>query len=187
MMPPMTRPAPTGPAPDAATIRPLLPSDPIPELTALLHRAYARLAAMGLRYMATHQSDEVTRDRAASGECHVALLGGAIVGTILFRTAARTSGSPWLDREEVASLGQFAVSPDIQAQGLGARLMAVAERRAAETGAREIALDTAEPAAHLVAWYARRGYRPIEHAQWAHTNYRSVIMSRAVGAGGALS
>lgn len=34
-------------------VRPLSPADSIPELTRLLHLAYARLAAMGLRYMAT--------------------------------------------------------------------------------------------------------------------------------------
>ena len=168
-------------APDGIEVRRLDAADSIPELTRLLHRAYARLAAMGLRYMATHQSDEVTRERAGQGECWVAVAGGwALVGTILFRPAARTGGSPWLDRPEVASLAQFAVAPEWQGARLGARLMDLAERRAAETGAEEIALDTAEPAEHLVALYARRGYRLVEHVQWGHTNYRSVIMSKPV-------
>lgn len=165
-------------------LRRLGAADSIPDLTRLLHRAYARLASMGLRYMATHQPYEMTRERAASGECWVAVSAGALVGTILFKPAERTGGSPWLDRPEVASLAQFAVVPELQGGGLGARLMDLAERRAAETGAEEIALDTAEPAAHLVTWYGRRGYRLVEHAQWAHTNYRSVIMSKRVGMGG---
>ncbi|WP_439598124.1 GNAT family N-acetyltransferase [Falsiroseomonas sp.] len=172
------------PLADRAVLQKLDPAAPIAELTALLHRAYAPLAARGLRYMATHQSDAVTRERAASGECWVALAEGRIVGTILFKAACRTAGSAWLDRPEVASLGQFAVRPDWQGSGLGARLMDLAERRSAETGAVEIALDTAEPAEpaeHLVALYRRRGYRFIEHAQWSHTNYRSVIMSKPVG------
>jgi GNAT superfamily N-acetyltransferase len=167
----------------AVEIRRLDPADSVRELTSLLHCAYARLAAMGLRYMATHQSDEMTRERIAQGECYVALSKGALVGTIMFKPTAATGGSPWLDRPEVASLGQFAVAPDLQAQGLGARLMDLAEGRAAETGAKEIALGTAEPAAHLVAWYGRRGYRLIEHVQWSHTNYRSVIMSKPVHRG----
>lgn len=179
----MTAPRPVTAASNDAELRILDPADPVSELTGLLHRCYARLAAMGLRYMATHQSDAVTRDRAASGECWVALADGAIVGTILFKDAIRTAGSPWLDRHEVASLGQFAVAPEWQGAGLGARLMDLAERRAAETGAMEIALDTAEQAEHLVALYRRRGYRLIEHAQWSHTNYRSVIMSKPVGRG----
>ncbi len=168
---------------DNVELRILDPAEPVSELTTLLHRAYARLATMGLRYMATHQSDAVTRDRAASGECWLAVSGGSIVGTVLFKAAERTAGSPWLDRPEVASLGQFAVMPEWQDTGLGTRLMALVERRAAETGAEEIALDTAEPAEHLVKLYQRRGYRFIEFAQWSHTNYRSVIMSKPVRPG----
>ena len=177
----MTASAPHGATLDGIEVRPLSPMDATPELTRLLHQAYARLAAMGLRYMATHQSDEVTRERTGQGECYVAVASGVLVGTIMFKPADRTGGSPWLDRPEVASLGQFAVAPDTQAFGLGARLMDLVEARAAATGAAEIALDTAEPATHLVAWYGRRGYRLIEHAQWGHTNYRSVIMSKRIG------
>jgi hypothetical protein len=52
--------------------------------------------------------------------------------------------------------------------------------RARELGAREIALDTAEPATHLVSWYTRLGFRFVEHWQWSYTNYRSVVLSRAL-------
>ena len=167
---------------DSLVMRPLAPTDAIPQLTALLHAAYAPLAAMGLRFMATHQSDAMTLDRVAQGECLLALDGAAMVGSILFRPAARTGGTPWLERPGVASLAQFAVAPAWQSRGLGGRLLDWAEARALAGGAQEIALDTAEPATHLVAWYARRGYRPIETVQWSHTNYRSVIMSRALPA-----
>ncbi|MCQ4161598.1 GNAT family N-acetyltransferase [Roseomonas sp. GC11] len=174
------------PSSGGATLRRLAGADSLAELTRLLHRAYAPLAAMGLRFMATHQSEAVTRERAETGECWVAVdAAGALVGTLLFKDAARTGGTPWLDRPEVAGFGQFAVAPEWQGTGLGARLMEIAERRARETGAREIALDTAEPAAHLIALYHRRGYRLVGHAQWAHTNYRSVIMSKALPPGAA--
>ena len=98
----------------------------------------------------------------------------------MFQEAARTKGCPWYDRDDVASLGQFAVDPDLQGQGLGRRLIAFVEERAMATGAHEIALDTAEPATHLVDWYGRLGYRFIEYAQWSHTNYSSVILSKAL-------
>ncbi|HYG41844.1 MAG TPA: GNAT family N-acetyltransferase [Bordetella sp.] len=161
-------------------IRLVSAQDSLDDLTLLLHRAYARLAAMGLRYVATHQSAAVTQRRIAQGECYVAQAGGKLIGTIIFRPAEGTKGSAWLDRADVASLGQFAVEPEWQSLGLGRRLMALAEARAVQTGAAEIALDTAEPAAHLIEWYARRGYRFIEYAQWQSVNYRSVIMSRPV-------
>lgn len=162
-------------------IRPLLQTDSIADLTDLLHRAYRRLSDTGLRYMATHQSEEVTRERISKGTCLVALEDGRICGTILFRNPQQTSGSAWYDRPDVASLAQFAVDPDLQAKGIGLRLLMQVEAMARGAGAREIALDTAEPATHLVAWYTRLGYRFVEHAQWSHTNYRSVILSKALG------
>jgi len=165
---------------DSITIRPLLPTDSLVELTQLLHRAYAGLAAMGLRYMATHQSVEVTRSRVENGECFVALTDGAVCGTIVFKNTERTRGCPWYDRPDVASFGQFGVDPLLQAAGIGRRLMALAEERARVSGASEIALDTAEPAHHLIGWYTRLGYRHIEYADWKHTNYRSVIMSKTL-------
>lgn len=166
---------------EATIIRPLRFDDSISELTSLLHRAYAPLAAQGLRYWATHQSEDVTRKRIAQGECFVATADGVICATMLFRPAEQTGGTPWYDRQDVASFGQFAVEPGLQSNGLGRRLIAVAEERAVATGAQELALDTAEPALHLVSWYGRLGFRHIEHVQWTHTNYRSVVLSKTVG------
>ena len=168
---------------DEITIRPFDSEDSISGLTELLHRAYKPLADQGLRYLATHQSDEVTNKRVAQGECFVAVLDGAIRGTILFKRAEQTRGCPWYDRDDVACLGQFAVDPDLQSRGLGRRLVTVVEERAAACGALELALDTAEPATHLVSWYGWLGFRFIEYAQWAHTNYRSVILSKTLAKG----
>ncbi|MBB3452574.1 putative N-acetyltransferase YhbS [Rhizobium sp. BK313] len=170
---------------ELALIRLLQPSDSISELTALLHNAYGHLARMGLRYMATHQTETVTRNRIGQGTCLVAVLDGKVCGTILFRSAKQTTGCPWYDRPDVASLGQFAVDPALQAQGIGLRLLKAVESRAVASGAGEIALDTAESANHLVEWYSRLGYRFAEYAQWSHTNYRSVILSKAFPAAGA--
>ena len=164
--------------PEPILVRLLEPSDSLSDLTTLLHTAYRRLARMQLRYMATHQSEAVTRERVESGTCLVAVSNKRIVGTILFKRPEQTVGCSWYDRPEVASLGQFAVDPQIQAQGIGLRLLREVERLAKTSGARELALDTAEPATHLVEWYTRLGYRFIEHAQWSHTNYRSVILSK---------
>ncbi|MCP1196636.1 GNAT family N-acetyltransferase [Acetobacter senegalensis] len=165
---------------DPIKIRVLHSMENIAEITYLLHRAYGNLANMGLKYLAAHQSDEVTRNRILSGECWVALTQDTLVGTILFKNTKQTDGSPWLDRPEVASFGQLAVHPELQGTGLGCQLISIAEMRASETGATEIALDTAEPAEHLVAFYNRLGYRLIERAQWSHANYGSVILSKSV-------
>ncbi|MDO1582525.1 GNAT family N-acetyltransferase [Rhizobium oryzicola] len=165
---------------DELVIRPIEPTDSIEDLTTLLHAAYGRLARMGLKYMATDQSVDVTRERAGQGTCLLAFQGSRLCGTILFRNAAQTRGCPWYDRKDVASLAQFAVDPSLQAKGIGLRLMREVEQLARASGAAELALDTAEPATHLVNWYGRLGFRFIEHTQWSHTNYRSVILSKAL-------
>jgi GNAT superfamily N-acetyltransferase len=144
------------------TIRPIAPAGSIAALTELLHRAYAGLAARGMRFLATHQDEDTTARRIAEGECFV----------------AKTSGTPWYDRPDVASFGQFGVEPSWHGRGVGSRLSDVVERRAHDKGVSELALDTAETADELIAYYARRGYRFIEHTCWSEVNYRSVIMSK---------
>jgi GNAT superfamily N-acetyltransferase len=168
-------------SPFAVTIRPLASHDSIDELTALLHRSYAVLGAMGLNYTAVDQTPEVTRSRIDGGLCLVAV-GAAdrVIGTVLFYPPEQTSGSPWFDRPEVAKCAQFGVDPPFQKQGIGARLAEAVEAEARAAGAKEIALDTAEPATHLIEWYARRGYRFIEYVKWRSKRYRSVILSKSL-------
>ncbi len=163
---------------EGITVRALTEADSLEELTHLLNRAYAPLAAMGLRYTATYQDAAITRERIEGCECYVLERAGRLVGTVTFRDAARTQGCPHYDKAEVASFGQFGIEPSLQAQGLGRTLLAHVEDRARVTGAKEVALDTAEPAEHLIWWYTRLGYEFVEYAQWPSTNYRSVILSK---------
>jgi GNAT superfamily N-acetyltransferase len=80
----------------------------------------------------------------------------------------------------VVTCAQFGVRPDLQRQGLGAAMMDFVEAEARRHGAGELALDTAEGALHLVDWYRRRGHRPVETVQWPVTDYRSVVLSKAL-------
>ncbi len=151
------------------------------ELTNLLHRAYADLAQMGLRYTATHQDVATTRSRVAGGECFVLVDGARLVGTIVLRpSVGAASKVAWYQRPEVATFGQFGVDPAYQRRGLGRCLLDHVQRQARELGARELALDTSDRAAHLIALYERWGFRIVDEVQWAETNYRSVVMSRPI-------
>jgi len=166
------------PIPDL-TIRLWTPADDLAGLTALLHRAYGALAARGMRFLASYQTVETTARRIARGECAVAEAEGPVVGTVVFRPMGGGRGTPWYEQADVATVGQFAVEPEWQRHGIGGRLMDWAEGRARETGATEIALDTAETADDLIRFYARRGYRFIEYVNWGDVvNYRSVVMSK---------
>ncbi len=166
----------------AILIRGFRSGDSIPAITRLLHEAYAPLAAMGLRYTATHQDDATTLRRLTRGAAFVGERDGEIVATVTLYPTESAPGAccPWYARPGVFSFGQFAVRPDLQKQGLGGRLIRMLENEALARGATELALDTAEPATQLRAWYDKLGFRFIEHADWATTNYRSVILSKSL-------
>jgi GNAT superfamily N-acetyltransferase len=164
-------------------IRLLSDEDSVERLTELLHRAYAELGAMGFRYKAVDQSVETTRSRIAKGECYVATQGDVVLGTaLLVPPSARAPYCEWYDRPEVAVLAQFAVEPTLQRRGYGSRLIRHLEARALALGAEELSIDTSEGATHLIAIYQRRGYRHVGFAQWEHTNFRSVLLSKRLEA-----
>ncbi len=169
-----------GELPQGLVVRRLAGSDSITDLTEFLHRAYRGLAERGLRFVATHQSDDTTLRRTAAGECFVATLDGHLVGTVTLRAKGTGRGCDWYQRPNVACCEQLGVEPDLRGRGVGALLLDVVEQRAWNTGADEIALDTAEEAGDLIAWYSRRGYRFVEEADWDVTNYRSVVLSKSL-------
>jgi GNAT superfamily N-acetyltransferase len=163
-------------------VRPITPSDSLESLTALLHRAYSRLGAMGLNYTAVDQTVEITAKRVASGQCFVAEHEGRIVGTVTVGGAwdvQRVPGArhcPWYLRRDIAHLHQLGVEPAAQGQGIGNALIAACEQWAREQNLGVIALDTAAPASHLRARYARLGYSDADEVQWSGKTYRTVIM-----------
>ncbi len=167
-----------GRAPDDLVIRQLTEADSLEDLTELLHRAYRVLADQGLRFLATHQTVDVTRDRIRDGICFVGEHGGAIVGTITYYPPGYGKGSAFLERCDVAHMGQMGVAPEYRGCGVATRLIEQAEAQARLDGAVEMALDTAEPAVQLIAWYQRLGYRIVERIKWDVTNYASVVMSK---------
>ncbi len=158
--------------------RQLTDADDLEQLTALLHDSYAPLAEAGMRFVASHQSVETTRQRLANGIPIVAVVNEIVVGTITLAFIQNTGGSPFYDRPDVASVGQFAVARELQRRGIGSTMLEIAERCAAECGASYLALDTSEHAAHLIAYYEGRDYHFVEHVRYAGVNYRSVVMAK---------
>lgn len=161
-------------------VRPLLPSDSMVELTDLLHRAYSRLAAMGLNYTAVDQTPEVTAKRISGGQCYVAEWLGNMAGTIVVQPTYQKNECEYFTRAGVAAAHQFGVEPELQSRGIGRALLATAEGWATERGYRELAMDTAEPAEHLIKLYGRLGYKPVGSVQWSGKVYRSVVLSKVL-------
>ena len=161
------------------TIRPFDESkDSVEELTELLHRAYKRLADMGLNFIATFQTVEYTRNYFKKGKCFVLTSGDKIEGTIFYQIVMWDDAPEIYKNPESVLVGKFAVEPSLQKIGLGEKLMDFVESYAAMNGKKRVVLDTSEKAKHLIDYYTRRGYKFIENWQWPDVNYRSVIMSK---------
>lgn len=163
-------------------IRPIQERDSLEDLTELLHRAYKQLADMGMRFFASHQTVQDTHHRVAGGICYVAELDSRIVGTVTwYHRPPRDPDPPLYHQAGMARFGQFAVEPALQRGGIGRKLVALVEAEARKAGCTQLALDTAEQAAHLIDWYLRLGFQHAGFVQWADTNYRSVLMSKPLG------
>lgn len=162
------------------TIREWRAADSLEDLTNLLHRAYAPLGAMGLNFTAVNQSVDETASRIRYGTCFVAVLEGKIVGTVTVEPPYSESTCQLYRRPEVAAAHQFAVEPEMQKSGIGALLLKYAETWAAEQGSKVLGIDTAEPAAHLVEYYQRRGFEPVGRVQWPGKTYESIVLSKAL-------
>jgi GNAT superfamily N-acetyltransferase len=166
------------------SIRLLQPQDSLTELTQLLHRAYARLGAMGLNYTAVNQSADVTAKRIASGTCFVAAAGEVIAGTVTvsgpYDPAVQTWAlqTPWFYRTDTAHFHQLAVDPQFQGHGIGDQLVQHCEAWAVEQRYQYMALDTAVDAHHLRSRYSKLGYRDEGEVQWEGKVYRSIIMAK---------
>lgn len=175
----------------ATVIRPWQPGDSLADLTTLLHRAYAPLAAAGMNFTAATQTEAMTAARMQGAHTWVAVQpDGRLVGTITAagpfdpNTQGWAHALPWFYRSDVAHFHQYAVDPTLQGQGTGAALLQAAEAWATAAGYRAMLLDTAMPAATLRARYARAGYADIASVQWQGKAYRSVVMVKPLTAPG---
>ena len=163
-------------------VRPWQAADSLAELTALLHRAYAPLAAAGLNFTAASQTEAMTLQRLQGAHTWVAVHGAKLVGSITAagpfdpNAQAWAHALPWFYRQDLAHFHQYAVDPPQQGQGVGAALLQAAEAWALKQGHRAMLLDTAMPAAALRQRYARAGYADIASVQWQGKTYRSVVM-----------
>jgi GNAT superfamily N-acetyltransferase len=162
------------------TIRPLSQEDSIGDITLLLNAAYAELLAHGFRFLASHQDDTITAERLNGNLSFVAVVNKKIVGTISLYDAPELCECELYAQEGVWRFGQFGILPKYQRNRIGSLLMEVIEHTARTGGAKQLALDTAESAEHLIRWYSSRGYDFVQHVQWDVTNYRSVVMSKTL-------
>jgi len=161
-------------------IRKFEEGDSYEELTDLLHRAYKKLADMGLKFVATYQNAETTKKNLERGNCYLAIRDGKMTGAILYYHSMWKDAPLFYKKETVGVFGKFAVEPELQGTGIGRSLLSFVEECARKDGKKELALDTSEKALHLVEYYKKKGYKFAQYWQWSATNYRSIIMAKTL-------
>lgn len=155
-------------------------NDSIDELTRLLNKSYRTLADMGLNYVAATQDSSITLNRITNAyKCIIGIYNDRIIATISLYSPKPSDIGSWYNKDFVAKVGQFAVIPDLQKYGIGSKLMDIVEDEARNLkNVKELALDTAVTAYHLIDFYSKRGYQYIETISWDMTNYNSVVLSK---------
>ena len=167
---------------ESIEFRILSSEDSVLELTQVLNKSYKILADMGLNYVAATQNENTTLKRAGDAyKCYIGIYKNKISATISLYSPSYSDKSSWYSKDFVAKVGQFAVLPELQKFGIGSTMMDMVEEEAKSIkNVKEIALDTAETAFHLIDFYKKRGYKYIETVNWGVVNYNSVILSKSL-------
>lgn len=140
---------------------PLFPVSPadLPDVVDLVNAAYR-----GDRAKAgwTHEADYLAGQRTDLEMLTKDLeTPGARVLAWRDEAAGELLGCVWLEPADAETwrLGMLTVRPDLQASGLGRRILQAAERHAAELGAGSVRMTVIGIRDSLITWYGRRGYR----------------------------
>ena len=129
----------------------------LPAIAALVNSAYrGESSRQGWTteadYIEGQRTDAATlaRDLAADPEARLLML----------HEAGELVGSVWLEPagEGAWYLGMLTVRPDLQAGGVGRRLLAAAEDWVRQAGGRRVRMTVISIRDTLIAWYQRRGY-----------------------------
>ena len=162
----------------------------LPELTQLVNSAYRGDSS---RKGWTTEADLLggIRTSEASLTETIAQPNAAI---LLHRDAATDAliGCVYLEQKaNLMYLGMLTVSPEIQAQGLGKKLLQEAEAYARTLGCQVMEMTVISQRTELIAWYERRGYAPTgetrpfpmgdERFGLPKTDLEFVVMRKALG------
>lgn len=163
-------------------IRAFSPADSAEEVNRLFHTPHALLAdTMLRRFWIDALTGGETPPETPRGELIVAESETGLIGALVFFDPENTSGCPFYDRPNVASLGAFAIQPSFQGHGLGSAMLEYVEGRARETGADELAVEIAPDMPTALNKFLKDGYRYAENANWADCGKKCVILHKPLG------
>lgn len=168
-----------------ATFRTAVAAD-VPAIRALVESAYRGDSARGGW---THEADLLGGERTSEAEV-AAVVADPAQRIVLAEQDGRIVGSVAITSRPPARcyLGMLAVSPSLQAAGLGRRLIAAAEDEARRTfGATVMEMTVIHLRPELIAYYERRGYartgeiRPFPYPLPEAPGLQMVVLERLLG------
>lgn len=142
-------------------------ADDVADLQAMAYAAYEGYVARIGRRPAPMTADYARAVR--EGRVWVAVDNGVLVGLAVL-----------VPQQDHLLLENIAVSPAVQGQGVGSRLLALAEDLARKHGLCDVRLYTNEAMTENLAYYPRRGYRETHRAE--QNGFRRVFFRKDVGA-----
>lgn len=132
------------------------PTD-LPELTTLVNSAYrGDTSRKGWTTEAdllggTRTSEEILAETLATPDATILLQRDEITNALI--------GCVYLEKKAALMyLGMLTVSPEIQARGVGRKILQEAENHARSLGCLAVEMTVISQRAELIAWYERRGY-----------------------------
>jgi GNAT superfamily N-acetyltransferase len=129
----------------------------VDRVVALLEEASAWIRSLDIDQWPARFPRHVVAERLAAHECYLAWVGGEAVGTFSLQPS---DAGLWGERpEDALYLHGLAVRRDHA--GLGRKLLAWAEGRAAAAGRRYLRLDCMTDNLRLRTYYERAGYRHV--------------------------
>ena len=129
----------------------------IPQLLKLINSAYrGEDAKKGWTHEAELIDGDIRTDETSLKQ--VINTPGAVI--LKYEQDGRIAGCVYLQKKgDRLYLGMLAVSPEIQAQGIGKKLLNAATEHAKKNGCSMIEMTVISVRHELIAWYERNGYR----------------------------
>src|SRR5215471_8529513 len=137
--------------------------DDIPELTRLVNSAYRGDAS---RKGWTTEADLLEGELRTDDHSLLQSLKNPNAVILKFVSSDLITGCVFLEKQGNALyLGMLSVSPTVQAQGIGKKLLSAAEEYAARRGCQSIVMTVISLRHELIDWYERHGYKRTGHTK----------------------
>lgn len=140
----------------------------VPAVSKLVNSAYRGKAA---KKGWTHEADLIEGELRTDEEALKELVKNPHAAILKYTQDHQITGCVYLEKQDsVLYLGMLSVNPEIQAQGIGKKLLQAAEEHARKNHCNSIEMTVISVRHELIAWYERNGYQKTSQTKPFHTD-----------------